>query len=520
MPEILYNGIELPDPWPPRGTDPNCFQPMRVPYLEKPPAVIPVDGGRQLFVDNFLVAECSLAPAHHQPVKYPANPVFFPQIAWERNGTLPPCTVPKCGGIWYDPQRGKVRMWYMASYLGVMAHAESQDGLHWERTDNDVVPGTNLILPPEFHPDSGTVFIDPAGGPDARYKMLIREPGGFFPGRLYASADGFHWKELGQTGPMDDRSTMFYNPFRKKWVQSIRAWLPPRCRCRLYWEHADFIRSGAWAKGEPPFWCGSDCLDEAGDDAPQLYNLDAVAYESVMLGLFQILKGPPNHIGEATGTPKLTELTVGFSRDGFHWHRPCRRAFIGARREPGSWEYGYVESTGGVCLIAGDELWFYYSAYAGDPTRIGQGWQVNGMYGNGAVGLAKLRRDGFTSLQARFPGASVLTRPVRFSAGEYLFVNANTAGSDLSAEVLDEQGKPLEGFEEAACVPFVGNSTCARIRWKNRDTLAALRNRPVRFRFRLDRGALYAFWVSPGPDGKSGGFTGAGCIPGFADKQG
>ena len=523
MSETLYNGIELPAPWPPREADPQSLQPMRVPYLEKPPAVIPIDGGRQLFVDDFLIAQCSLAPVHHQPVKYPANPVFFPQTDWERNDRLPPCTVPKCGGIWYDDRLGKLRMWYMASYLGVMAHAESRDGVHWERTETDVVPGSNLILSPDLHPDSGTVFIDPAGDPDARYKMLIREPnderGGCFPARLYLSADGFHWREIGQTGPMDDRSTMFYNPFRKKWVQSIRAWLPPRCRCRLYWEHADFLQSAAWARGDPPFWAGADCLDEPGDDRPQLYNLDAVGYESLMLGLFQILKGPPNHIGEATGTPKLTELTVAFSRDGFHWHRPCRRAFIGARREPGSWERGYVESTGGVCLIAGDELWFYYSAYAGDPKRVGVAWGVNGMYANGAVGLAKLRRDGFTSLQARFPGAEVLTRPVQFSAGECLFVNANTAGAELRAEALDEQGKPLDGYEAAACVPFIGNSTCARLRWKNHDTLGPLRNRPVRFRFTLDRGDFYAFWVSPGADGASGGYTAAGRLPGLASAN-
>lgn len=514
MTETLYNGIELPETWPPRCADPQCRQPMRVPYLESPPPVIPIDGGRQLFVDDFLIAQCSLATAHHQPVKYPANPVFFPQTEWERNDRRPPCTVPKCGGVWFDERLGRLRMWYMASYLGVMAHAESRDGVHWERTGGEVVPGTNLILPPDLHPDSGTVFLDPAD-PAAPYKMLIREPndqarGGRFPGRLYTSPDGFRWQDVGPTGPMDDRSTMFHNPFRNKWVHSIRAWLPPRCRCRLYREHADFLQAAAWSAGEPPYWVGADILDEAGDDAPQLYNVDAVAYESLMLGFFQILKGPPNHVGEATGIPKLTELTVAFSRDGFHWHRPCRCSFIGARREPGSWERGYVESTGGLCVIAGDELWFYYSAYAGDPLRTGGDWTVNGTYANGAVGLAKLRRDGFTSLQARFPGASVLTRPVRFAAGGPLFVNANTAGSELRAEVLDEQGKLLEGYTAADCLPFCGNSTCAPLRWKSRDMLAALRGRPVRFRFSLDRGDFYAFWVSPGADGESGGPAAAG----------
>jgi hypothetical protein len=45
--EQLYNGIVLPDAWPPDTLDPNCYAPMPVPYLENPPDVIPIDVGRQ-----------------------------------------------------------------------------------------------------------------------------------------------------------------------------------------------------------------------------------------------------------------------------------------------------------------------------------------------------------------------------------------------------------------------------------------------------------------------------------------
>ncbi len=514
--KTLYNGIVLPDAWPPRDQDPASFQPMRVPYLEAPPPVVPIDGGRQLFVDDFLIAENWLPRVFHHPVKHPGNPVFVPQTPHERNDALPPTAIPKCGGIWYDPEARRFKMWYMASYLGAMAYAESADGIRWERPGLDVVPGTNLILPAEIHPDSGTVWLDSAAAdPAQRYKMLIREPntagrGGCFPALLFTSPDGIHWSKPVETGPMDDRSTCFYNPFRKKWVQSIRAWIAPqRRRCRLYWEDDDFIRSGRWRKGEPPYWTGADCMDESGDAPAELYNLDAVAYESLMVGFFQILKGPPNQIGERNGQPKLTELVLATSRDGFHWHRPDRRPFIGARREPGSWEYGYVESTGGTLLTVGDELWFYYSAYAGDPNRVGGAWAVGGMYANGAVGLAKLRRDGFASLQARFPGATVTTRPLTFS-GNRLFVNADTAGATLAVECLGEDNRALPGFGKDNCDPYCGNATCAEIRWRGDAALGRLAGRPVRFRFHLDRGDLYAFWVTDSPQGESGGPRGAG----------
>jgi len=47
--ETLYNGIVLPDEWPPRYEAEELL-PMPVPYLEKAnlPAVIPIDLGRQL----------------------------------------------------------------------------------------------------------------------------------------------------------------------------------------------------------------------------------------------------------------------------------------------------------------------------------------------------------------------------------------------------------------------------------------------------------------------------------------
>jgi hypothetical protein len=513
MTSLTYNGIPQPAEWPPRTENPASLQPMRVPYLEAPPAIIPIDLGRQLFVDDFLVEQSDFVRAFHQPAKYPGNPVFCPQTAQECNAELPPCTIPKCGGLWYDERDRLFKMWYMASYLGAMAYATSADGLHWERPLLDVVPGTNLILPPDVHPDSGTVWLDRETADESqRFKMLLREPNppdqGCFPGLLMTSPDGIHWSDPVPTGDMDDRSTMFYNPFRRVWVQSIRRWIPPRCRCRGYWEGEEFFASGRWALDELPFWVGADCMDEGGGSPPQLYNLDAVAYESLMLGFFQILKGPPNHIGERLGLPKLTELVLATSRDGFHWHRPDRRPFLGARREPGSWEYGYVESTGGICLVVGDELWFYYSAYAGDPTRLAPDWHVNGTYANGAMGLAKLRRDGFASMQARHLGGSLTTRPLTFT-GDRLFVNANTAGAELTVECLDAHGQPIAPFTRQHCGAFRGNATCVEIRWDGA-SLAALRGQPVKLRFRLDRGELYSFWITDSPRGASHGYLAAG----------
>ena len=71
-----YNGIELPAAWPPLGP---VSQVYTVPgYLTNPPAVIPIDVGRQLFVDNFLIEQTTLTQRVHRPVMYANNPVLAP----------------------------------------------------------------------------------------------------------------------------------------------------------------------------------------------------------------------------------------------------------------------------------------------------------------------------------------------------------------------------------------------------------------------------------------------------------
>jgi hypothetical protein len=161
-----------------------------------------------------------------------------------------------------------------------------------------------------------------------------------------------------------------------------------------------------------------------------------------------------------------------------------------------------------MCLIVGDELWLYYSAYAGDPDRAGLDWRVNGTYGQGAVGLAKLRRDGFVSMRAMFPGAVVQTRKLKF-IGSHLYVNANTSGQRLTVQVINEAGQPIEGLTHEDCLGFCGNSTKNLIVWKNK-TLVGLGDRKIQLQFKMDRGDLFSFWITDDSSGQSGGYIAAG----------
>lgn len=113
-------------------------------------------------------------------------------------------------------------------------------------------------------------------------------------------------------------------------------------RRRQYREHPDLLEGARWREGEPHLWVGADRLDKARDEYgivhPELYNLDAVAYESLLLGLFIIWTGEGGG-GAAQAEP---DFFVGFSRDGFHWHRPNREPFVPVSNTQGDWNFGNV----------------------------------------------------------------------------------------------------------------------------------------------------------------------------------
>lgn len=507
----LYNGIRLPGFWPPEGLDPSSTEPMPVPYLEESPSVIPIDVGRQLFVDDFLIEETDLVRTFHYPEKYAENPVLSPETELE----LDPVSglavaAPKSGGLWWDPNEQIFKLWYEAGWLRTICYAESTNGIDWVRPD--LGSNSNQVLPAGLRADSWTVVRDWwTDDPDSKYKIFVRGPGGSALGAMcFESPDGLTFGDYTMSGVMGDRSTMFYNPFRRKWVFSLRASFTGRGRARHYWEADDFINGSQWDAqnldgsdwqyGQPVVWTGADQFDPPDPDVgltPQLYNLDAVAYESIMLGFYQIWRGPNNE--DCLGVPKITELNFAYSRDGFHWDRPDRTTAIEASRDAGTWDRGYVQSLGNICVLRGDEIWFYYTGFAGDESR-----PANGMYANGAMGLATLRRDGFASMDAAQNG-TLLTRPLTFS-GSHLFVNADVQGGLLQAEVLDQNGTVI-----AQSVLFEGDSTIHRM---DGIDLSVLSGQPVRFRFTVENGALYSFWVSSDETGRSDGYV-AGGGPGY-----
>ena len=512
----LYNGIVLPEVWPPRDGDMMSAEPMKVPYLASPPQVIPIDIGRQLFVDDFLVQQTNLKRSFHAAEKYHGNPVLVASTPEElrvgedsKSKNAGGATVTLLhGGAFYDPADQFMKLWFSGGSSLRFNVARSRDGLHWERGPEKIANPATVV------PVNDCFWLDlEARDPSQRLKMLgvaRAKPSELHLHKtqlsplfhaFFTSADGSKWSSAVPAGESHDYSSFFYNPFRNRWVYSIKqAVKSSHGRARRYAESAEFATANIFDTSV--FWVGSDKLDQPDPkvgDVPQLYSLGAVGYESLLLGMFYIHVGPHNSVCLKMKTPKRIDLKTGFSRDGFHWDRPFRDPFIASERTEGAWDKGYIHSPAGILFVVGDKLIFPYSGCSG---TVPDGRK--GMYAGQSIGLAMLRRDGFASMDADTNPGVLTTRPISFK-GEHLFVNLNAPQGELRVEALDEAGQVAATSESVRA-----DSTKLRIPWKNVASLSKLSGKPVRLRFHLTNGQLYSFWVTPDSNGASFGYLGGG----------
>jgi hypothetical protein len=464
-------------------------------------------------VDDFLIESTNLTSVSHVPQYSIHNPVLEPDKGWEfnKNG---PYAAPFSDGVWFDEKDNKFKMWYLTGagpdQKGLRTgYAESIDGINWKKPDLGIFGNTNIV--DNTSRDASSIWLDKYEKDSSRrYKMFMvhATKDNLFPMILKYSPDGKHWsKAVAQSGGMLDRSTVFFNPFLSKWVLSMKA-KSPIGRSRDYLEQKDEKNLVSLAHkvldsvqdANIVFWFGADSLEPRNPSFPdiqaQIYNHDAIAYESIMLGFFVVWQGPENNVCEKLGIQKRNEVLVGYSRDGFHWSRPSHKPFIGVNPTEGAWNWGNVQSVIGTPIIKDDSLYFYVSG-----RRLSKySWDSYS-----STGLATLRRDGFVSMKG---DGYLITHNIVFN-GNYFFVNADVRG-ELKVELQDAQGKVISGYSKQDCIPMKINSTKYLISWKNNKSVSKLREQKIKVKFYLDNGDLYSFWVSQWITGESNGYTAGG----------
>jgi hypothetical protein len=198
----------------------------------------------------------------------------------------------------------------------------------------------------------------------------------------------------------------------------------------------------------------------------------------------------------------VLDVRFAASRDGIHWERYGREAFIplGIKGEFDS-KRAYM----GYGIVPGADDRELYMYYLGTDQAHGWARDERNNRTLTAAGLQPtedtrvmsrvvLRRDGFVSARGAYTGGAFTTPPLRFAGGE-LVLNVDTAaGGEVRVEVRDVEGVPIPGFQlDESDRIHSTNSVNRLVSWRGRSDVAVLAGRPVQLRFELRDADLYAF---------------------------
>jgi len=210
-----------------------------------------------------------------------------------------------------------------------------------------------------------------------------------------------------------------------------------------------------------------------------------------------------------------TELVI--SRDGTHWKRIAPHWWFLPPGLWGTWDHDHVVLA--KPIVRENEILIYYTgnnlpckAQMPGHAQYGLvGKFVNGQQMGYAIGLAKLRLDGFASMEGYEAEATLTTRPLVFN-GDNLVINARapekpfdstppSRGSRLTlgpmygrlrVEIGDEAGTPFRGYKASDCDSFSGDDIAKVVSWHGKSDLSHLWGKVIRLKFFLKNAALYS----------------------------
>ena len=483
---------------------------------------------KQLFIDKkFMEKSEGIDLSMNLPVQHP-DPVVIEDRPWEGKGVSDYNTV-------FQEKDGSYRMWYGAAmYVGLpqegairLCYAESNDGIHWEKPSLGLVTfqgsKDNNIVAPKLEKQSmqgACVFRDEKAPDEERYKLWSKfrptdeeMKNGALQG-LWAmhSPDGIHWTEYpDQPNPKgqkcDTQNMFFFDDRINQYVGYTRV------------AETQGLDEAAEAEGKaryrsmgritsPDFrtWSETRIVLEADEtelsmpvpyeretNMPPMdfYTSCAMKYPDAQ-DVYLMFPSPFYHWGREGRTdpggdhfPAKLDIQLLTSRDGIAWKRQGnRRPFLSTGMD-GSGTSGMLFANPWL-IDAGNELWLYY-------------WGTDNLHladslGNHSTGIYRcsIRKDGFVSADAGYSGGELTTPVVEFE-GKSLELNFDGgAGGWLKAEILDGDGKRIEGFALDDADVVAGNALRKPVGWNGSGDVSRLSGKPVKLRFVMRDARLYA----------------------------
>ena len=476
-------------------------------------ALRPIGSQRQFFFDDQIVETMDNPMRRLNPaVKLADNPVIKADRPWEGPDT-------RLSFVIFDHRLGKFRMRYSSGVfksggrnekgevivLGegddlakqrVVCEAFSDDGVHWVKPELGLVEfqgsKANNILPAEAN--YGYFFEDLHDPDPARhYKALVRK--GSYSGvgmtfSVYVSPDAYHWTPIKENPVIDTGE----QPGRWGPTEFL-GWDPIRQTYAVHMEnnfhmHSPYLHRRSIGRAESAdmiHWSEPETIIVVDDrDYPdtEFYHFPVEFHEGWYLGMLWIF----------STTNTTHEPAFAFSRDGVNYDRTYREPII---RRGDNGDFDGVSIYAQKPLIHDGEILFYYT---GTNWRSPEQLVELGDQATAGIGLARLPRDGFVSLEgARHDFSVVTTRSFTFT-GQNLFLNMQAAlqqwgaePCEVKVEILDGRHAPIAGFAFDDADTLTTTNLDQKVTWQGRADVSALAGKPVRLRIHFKNAKLYAF---------------------------
>jgi len=484
---------------------------------------LPVTRDRFLFLDDRHVQSmCGVRRNFHQLQRLTRDRLIVP----DRPTDLMIMSIQ--GSVLRDTRDNSLHMWHQALRFkrdGMHTHAcyaRSADGVHWDKpelgvleidgcTAHNVVmrglegnmPGVNIVHCPD------------ESDANRRLRRLVQTTAGT---AIAYSADGIHWTQEPYPGfHAAHGATMLYDCQRKRYIA----------------RNTQLVRKGPFLRRVPMMatsndgahwseWRAAMECDELDDKLvverlekrravlsygipehfhEQIGSMFYFNYADLLIGLPQMFdccgydewKGTPGgRLSARDDSVTHIQLTWCYGDDVTDWRRPAAREPLLPIGEPPQWDCGFHTLSDSPVRM-GDELWFYYGGCDASQQHplftLDDGWTFQQGDVASGISVATLRLDGFASLDADRQGGQVTTEPLAFD-GERVLLNA-VSYHGLAAEVLDEAGQAIPGFEADQCVPIRGDSVRHEVRFKKAD-VSRLKGKNIRLRLKMSGVMLFA----------------------------
>ena len=380
------------------------------------------------------------------------------------------------------------------SSIEVTCVAESKDGIAWSRPslgiydvlgtkDNNVVLADLAPFSHNFAP-----FLDDRPGVPAeeRYKALAgTAKTGLVP---FASADGYHWRKLSETGVItkgafDSQNVAFWSVGEQQYVSYFRVF-------------SEGVRSISRTTS-PDFLTWSEPIEMSYGDTPRehLYTNQTAPYfraphiyiataARFMPGRRVVSEDEASNIGgEAKYSGDCSDTVLMSTRGGNAYARTFMEAFVRPGLGLGNWTSRTNYMVRGIVPTGDGELSMYIQRNYGQPSHHLQ--------------RLTLRTDGFVSVHAPYAGGEMLTKPIAFEGSELTLNFAMSAAGSLRVGILEASGGPIEGFSVDDCDELVGDFVQRKVTWNGNGDVSALAGKPVRLRFAMKDADLFALQFQP-----------------------